>query len=44
MAIPMLVVWFVLGFAFHSMLYGSLGSLASRTEDAQAVVTRGLPA
>jgi len=35
-AIPMLVVWFVLGYAFYSMLYGSLGSLASRTEDAQA--------
>ncbi|MGE5133144.1 MAG: ABC transporter permease [Gemmatimonadota bacterium] len=35
-AIPMLVVWFVLGFAFYSMLYGSLGALASRTEDAQA--------
>ena len=35
-AIPMLVVWFVLGYAFSSMLYGSLGSLASRTEDAQA--------
>ncbi len=32
----MLVVWFVLGYAFYSMLYGSLGSLASRTEDAQA--------
>jgi ABC-2 type transport system permease protein len=32
----MLVVWFVLGFAFYSVLYGSLGSLASRTEDAQA--------
>ena len=35
-AIPALVLWFVLGFAFYSMLYGSLGSLASRTEDAQA--------
>ena len=35
-AIPMLVAWFVLGFAFYSLLYGSLGSLASRTEDAQA--------
>ena len=34
--IPMLVVWFVLGFAFYSLLYGSLGSLASRNEDAQA--------
>ena len=35
-AIPMLVLWFVLGFAFYSTLYGSLGSLASRSEDAQA--------
>lgn len=35
-AIPMLVVWFMLGYAFYSMLYGSLGSLASRIEDAQA--------
>jgi ABC-2 type transport system permease protein len=35
-AIPMLVAWFVLGYAFYSMLYGSLGALASRTEDAQA--------
>jgi ABC-2 type transport system permease protein len=34
-AIPMLAVWFVLGFAFYSTLYGSLGSLASRNEDAQ---------
>jgi hypothetical protein len=32
----MLVAWFMLGFAFYSLLYGSLGSLASRTEDAQA--------
>jgi len=35
-AIPALVLWFVAGFAFYSMLYGSLGSLASRAEDAQA--------
>ncbi len=26
----------MLGYAFYSMLYGSLGSLASRSEDAQA--------
>jgi ABC-2 type transport system permease protein len=32
----MLVAWFVLGYALYSVLYGSLGSLASRTEDAQA--------
>jgi len=38
-AIPMLVVWFVLGYALYSMLYGSLGSLASRTEDAQAAAS-----
>ena len=30
------MVWFILGYAFYSVLYGSLGSLASRTEDAQA--------
>ena len=35
-AIPALVMWFVLGYAFYSMLLGSLGALASRTEDAQA--------
>jgi len=34
--VAMLTVWFVLGYAFYSMLYGSLGSLASRAEDAQA--------
>ena len=38
-AIPMLVVWFALGYALYSMLYGSLGSLASRTEDAQAAAS-----
>ena len=31
------LVWFVLGYALYAMLYGALGSLASRTEDAQAV-------
>lgn len=31
------VVWFVLGYALYAMVYGALGSLASRTEDAQAV-------
>ena len=35
-AIPALVMWFVLGYTFYSMLLGSLGALASRTEDAQA--------
>jgi ABC-2 type transport system permease protein len=31
------VVWFVLGYAIYAMTYGALGSLASRTEDAQSV-------
>ena len=35
-AIPALVLWFVLGYGFYSTLYGGLGGLASRTEDAQA--------
>ncbi len=31
------VVWFVLGYAFYAMVYGALGALASRVEDAQSV-------
>ncbi len=31
------VVWFVLGYALYAVVYGALGSLASRTEDAQSV-------
>jgi ABC-2 type transport system permease protein len=31
------VVWFVLGYALYAMVYGVLGSLASRPEDAQSV-------
>jgi ABC-2 type transport system permease protein len=31
------VVWFVLGYAIYATLYGTLGSLASRTEDASSV-------
>ncbi len=31
------VAWFVLGYALYAMVYGALGSLASRTEDAQSV-------
>lgn len=31
------VVWFVLGYALYAMVYGALGSLASRSEDAQSV-------
>jgi ABC-2 type transport system permease protein len=34
--IGVVVLWFVLGYGFYSVLYGALGSLASRTEDAQA--------
>jgi ABC-2 type transport system permease protein len=37
-AIATIIVWFVLGYGFYSMLYGALGSLASRAEDAQAAV------
>ena len=31
------VAWFVLGYTTYAMAYGALGSLASRTEDAQSV-------
>ena len=31
-----LVLWFVLGYALYAMAYGALGSLASRSEDAQS--------
>lgn len=31
------VVWFALGYALYATLYGALGSLASRQEDAQSV-------
>jgi len=31
------VVWFVLGYALYAVVYGALGSLASRTEDAPSV-------
>jgi ABC-2 type transport system permease protein len=31
------VGWFVLGYALYAVVYGALGSLASRTEDAQSV-------
>jgi ABC-2 type transport system permease protein len=31
------VVWFVLGYALYATLYGALGALASRPEDAQSV-------
>jgi len=31
------VVWFVLGYALYATVFGSLGSLASRTEDASSI-------
>ena len=31
------IVWFVLGYGLYAVVYGALGSLASRTEDAQSV-------
>jgi ABC-2 type transport system permease protein len=31
------IVWFVLGYALYATVYGALGSLGSRVEDAQAV-------
>ena len=31
------VVWFVLGYALYATVFGTLGSLASRTEDASSV-------
>jgi ABC-2 type transport system permease protein len=31
------VVWFVLGYALYATVFGALGSLASRSEDAQSV-------
>lgn len=34
-----LVVWFVLGYAFYSVVYAALGALTSRLEDAQAAST-----
>jgi ABC-2 type transport system permease protein len=33
-----ILVWFILGYAFYSVLYGALGALASRIEDAQAAI------
>lgn len=33
------IVWFVMGFAFYSVLNAAAGSLVSRTEDAQAAAT-----
>ncbi|HEU4423321.1 MAG TPA: ABC transporter permease [Pilimelia sp.] len=36
--IAIVVLWFILGYSFYSVLYGALGSLASRTEDAQTAI------
>ncbi len=38
-AIAWFVVWFVLGFALYATIFAGLGSLVSRQEDAQSVVT-----
>lgn len=35
-AVPMTLVWFLLGYAFYSMLFALAGSLVSRQEEAQA--------
>jgi ABC-2 type transport system permease protein len=35
--IAWVVVWFVLGYALYATVYGALGALASRPEDAQSV-------
>ena len=35
------VVWFLLGYALYATVYGTLGSLASRTEDASSVTGPG---
>lgn len=37
-AVGGVLLWFLLGYAFYSILYAALGSLASRTEDAQSAV------
>jgi len=37
-AIPVAVVWLILGFAFYAVMLGAAGSLVSRTEDAQQVI------
>ena len=43
--IPWIVYWFVLGYAFYAVLYGTVGSLISRQEEAESIqfpVTAGL--
>lgn len=38
-SLVMLILWFLLGFAMYSILFGAAGSLVSRMEDAQSVST-----
>jgi len=38
-SLVMLILWFLLGFAMYSLLFGAAGSLVSRTEDAQSAST-----
>jgi ABC-2 type transport system permease protein len=43
--IPWLVCWFILGYAFYAVLYGTVGSLISRQEEAESIqfpITAGL--
>ncbi|MBT8206659.1 MAG: ABC transporter permease, partial [Acidimicrobiia bacterium] len=38
-SLVMLILWFLLGFAMYSLLFGAAGSLVSRMEDAQSAST-----
>jgi ABC-2 type transport system permease protein len=38
-SLPMLVLWFVLGYALYAVGFGAAGALVSRMEDAQSVAT-----
>lgn len=35
--IPWIVLWFILGYAFYAVLYGTVGSLISRQEEAESI-------
>ena len=35
--IPWIVYWFILGYAFYAVLYGTVGSLISRQEEAESI-------
>lgn len=37
--LPMLIIWFILGFALYAVAMGAAGALVSRMEDAQSVAT-----